>query len=156
MEWLYPALDILTAIGTVGATVVALWLALRESLSRINGVFIWSAATNDKPTLLVQNIGNRIAVIEVVQVFYDRTQVCNIDFSKEYSLTDYAIIETDQVVKIPIDPKWLNFKPAKKPDKKRPLKVVIKPRNGRRCVSKQKYSYNELNGLFFGCYLLSD
>lgn len=54
-------LGILTAVGTVGATIVALYLAIPDDKPRINGVFVWSTATKYQPTLLVQNVRKQIA-----------------------------------------------------------------------------------------------
>ena len=44
-------LEILTAVGTIDATIVALCLAIRDDKPRINGAFVWSTATKYQPTL---------------------------------------------------------------------------------------------------------
>lgn len=156
MNCFSTVLNTLTAVGTVGATVVALWLGLRNDKTRINGVFLWSSVTNGSPTLLVQNIGTRIAVIESVEVLYDKKKVCNVSFSTEDSMKNYAIIEAGQVVNIPFKLDWLEFHVPKHPDKKRTLSVVVKPRSGHRHISKQKYSPHELDWLLFNGSLFSE
>ena len=156
MCWIKCVLDIMTAVGTVGATVVALWLALRDDQPRINGVFVWDTATEYKPTLMVQNNGNRIAVIESVEVFYKRHRVSKIHFSDEYSLRNYMIVEAGEVKKVPLESDWFHVTPPSDDSKAHTLKVVITPRLGRKNVSKQKYSYRELCELFFATELFSD
>ena len=96
-------LDTLTAFGTVGATIVALWLGLRDNKQKIVGLFVWSATTNYQPTLLIQNTGKRVVVIESVEVFYDRKSIAHINFFEINSLRNFTIIEANQVVQCPIN-----------------------------------------------------
>ena len=156
MDCVHLILEILTAVGTIGATIVALWLARRDDRPRINGVFVWSASTEYQPTLMIQNIGKQIAVIELIEVFYHGHLVCRICFSEEYTLRNFSIVEAGEVKRVPLKTEWLHMNAPQ--DKTRPftLKVVIRPRSGRKSVSKQKYSYNELCGLFFGYGLFSN
>ena len=156
MDCIHLILEILTAVGTVGATVVALWLALRNSQPQINGVFVWSMATRYAPTLLVQNTGKKIVVIDSVKVLYNRHLVCNIRFSEEYSLKDFIIFEAGEVKSVPFNTDWLQIDAPANQTKPYKLKVVITPRSGRKGVSKQKYSYKELQSLFFGYGLFSN
>lgn len=149
-------LDILTTVGTMGAAVVALWLGLRNDKTRINGVFIWSSVTNGTPTLLVQNTGTRIAVIESAEVLYNRKQVCKVSFSDEEALEEYAIIEAGKVAKIPFKLEWLKLDIPTDSKKKRTLKVIVTPRSGHRSISKQKYSPHELGWLQFHGSLFSE
>ncbi len=56
-------INLASAVGTIGATLVALYLALQGKLRHIDGTFIWEAATDYRPTLLVQNTSARIVVV---------------------------------------------------------------------------------------------
>ena len=148
--WWSIALDVMTAFGTLGATVIALWLALPQMTRRLDAVFIWDASTDYKPILLVQNRGSKIIIIDSVEVFYDRSRVIMLRFSERNNLRDFSIIEAGATVKMPFDPSWLTVKKPSDVKKKKLLKIIIKPRYGQKCVSRQKYSFDELNGLFFG------
>ncbi len=152
MCWFSLTLDTVTAVGTLVAAVIALWLGLRDNRPRINGVFIWSAATEGRPTLLIQNIGNKIAVIESIEAYYNKQQVCEICCSSEETLRDFSIIEAGSVKIVPLNPDWLHIEPPSNKKKSYILKVIIKPRTGRKGVSKQKYTFNELAALLFEAY----
>lgn len=150
MECYSLFLETATAIGTIGATVVAIWLALRQSQRHIDGTFVWEAATNYQPTLLVQNTSSRIVVIDSIVVKYRNRQVSTISASDDASLAKHAIIEAGQIKRIPINIVHLDIEDQKKPKKRYYLSVTIMLRNGRRYTSKQKYSFDEMRGLFFG------
>lgn len=156
MNWFSLLLEIFTAAGTVGAVIVALWLARRDDRPRINGVFMWSTATNYQPTLLVQNVGKQIAVIEVVKVYYNKKRIGEIYFSETSSLKDFVIVKAGEVKQVPLQSKWLKVYKPKDIMKPFTLKVVVIPRSGRKSISKQKYSYKELVDLFFGSGFYSE
>lgn len=143
-------LDTATALGTIGATLVALWLGLRENRRRIDGTFIWDVATSYQPTLLVQNTSTRIVVIEHIELKYKRESVCSINVLEEYSFAKYAIIEAGQIQKIPMTEISLKFPKPADHGKKYKLEVIIKQLNGRKSLSTTKYSYNEIQERFFG------
>ena len=67
MHWYTVFLDIAVAIGTIGSSIVALYLGLRGARRKIDATFLWEDATDCQPTLLVQNISSRIAVIKSVE-----------------------------------------------------------------------------------------
>ena len=148
--------ELLTAVGTIGATLVALFLALRDNSPRVNGVFAWGAETDDKPTLLVQNTGTKIAVIESVTAFYNKEQICAICFSNEESLKNFTIIMPGEVKQIPLDTDWLHISEPSNKEKPYTMKLIIKPIKGCKNVSKQKYSFNELKVRLFAAYFASN
>ena len=150
MECYRLFLETATAVGTIGATVLALWLALRHNQRHIDGTFIWEAATNFEPILLVQNTSNRIVVIDSIAVKYRNKRVSIINASDDTTLAKHAIIEAGQIKRIPINIVHLDVEDQKKPKKRYYLSVTITLRNGRRYTSKQKYSFDEMRGLFFG------
>ena len=152
MEQYLLILDTLTAFGTVGATIVALWLGLRDNKQKIVGLFVWSATTNYQPTLLIQNTGKRVVVIESVEVFYDRKSIAHINFFEINSLRNFTIIEANQVVQCPINSDWLKFNLGKnlEDEKRRTLKIKIKTQRFFRYTTTQKYSHYDLTHLLFG------
>ena len=143
-------LDIATTIGTVGATIVALWLGLRDGVKKIDGTFIWDAATSFQPTLFIQNMSKRIVVIESIEVKYRHKIVCIIHAGEDYNLAKYAIVEANKTQNIPMGKYDLRFPKQDNSKKKYVLKITIRQRNGRSAVSKLKYSFDEIGGLIFG------
>ena len=149
-------INLASAVGTVGATIVALWLALREGQKRVDATFVWESATNYQPTLLVQNTSNRIVVVKSIEIRYNRKRVSIIKAEEESSLSKHAILEAGQIKKIPINIVYLDIPDQKKPKKAYALEVIILLRNGHKHISKQKYSFEEMKGLFFGQSLFSE
>ena len=143
-------INLASAIGTVGATLVALYLALKGNMRHVDGTFIWEAATEYQPTLLVQNTSTRIVVVDSIVIKYRGEKVGIIRTSDNKKLAEQAIIEAGQIKKIPISTQQLDIKKLANRKKRHCLKVIIKLRNGHRHTSKQKYSYDELLGLVFG------
>lgn len=149
-------INLASAIGTVGATLVALYLALKGNMRHVDGTFIWEASTEYQPTLLVQNTSTRIIVVDSIGIKYRGKQVGIIKASDDKKLAQQAIIEAGQIKRIPINIAYLNIEDLPNRKKRHCLKVIIKLRNGRRHTSKQKYSYDELLGLVFGQALFSE
>lgn len=149
-------INLASAIGTVGATLVALYLALKGNMRHVDGTFIWEASTEYQPTLLVQNTSTRIIVVDSIEIRYRGKQVGIIKASDDKKLAQQAIIEAGQIKRIPINIAYLNIEDLPNRKKRHCLKVIIKLRNGRRHTSKQKYSYDELLGLVFGQALFSE
>jgi len=143
-------INLASAVGTVGATLVALFLALKGNMRHVDRSFIWEAATNYQPTLLVQNTSSRIIVIDSIEIKYRGKRVGIIKASDDPTLAEQAIIEAGQIKKIQVNSINLDIKDIPSRKKRYYLKVTIKLRNGRRHTSKQKYSYDELLGLVFG------
>ena len=149
-------ISLASAIGTVGATLVALYLALKGNMRHVDGTFIWEASTEYQPTLLVQNTSTRIIVIDSIEIKYRGKQVGIIKASDDRKLAQQAIIEAGQIKRIPINILYLDIQDLPNRKKRHCLKVIIKLRSGRRHTSKQKYSYDELLGLVFGQKLFSE
>lgn len=149
-------INLASAVGTVGATLVALYLALKGNVRYVDGTFIWEASTEYQPTLLVQNTSTRIIVVDSIEIKYRGKQVGIIKASDDKKLAQQAIIEAGQIERIPINIAYLNIEDLPNRKKRHCLKVIIKLRNGRRHTSKQKYSYDELLGLVFGQALFSE
>lgn len=106
--------------------------------------------------IVVQNTSNRVSVIESIEIRYMGNKIYYEKILDSAYLSDFAIIEANEVKKILLP--GLNFEisePADK-DKKYNLKIIIKQRKGRRSVSKTKYSYNEVSDHSFGQAFLND
>ena len=145
-------LDIMIAVGTVGSAVAAVWLGLKGDRCRIDGIFLRDSRSADKPVLWIRNISNRMAVLDYIDIFYDEKLLKRLDFSKDYSLKNYAIIHANGTVEVPIDSAHLEIDEDKyknDENKKYILKFVIKHCKGRRLVLRHKLSFKESKDLFF-------
>lgn len=148
-------INLASATGTVGATLVALYLALKDNMWHIDGTFIWEAATNYQPTLLVQNTSARIVVVDSIEIKYRNKRVGIIKATEDAKFAKQAIIEAGQIKKVPINIAYLDIKETPNRKKRHCLKVIIELRNGCKYTSRQKYSYDEMLGLLFGQSLFS-
>lgn len=139
-----------SAVGTIGATMVALWLVLRTASRHIDATFVWEAASSYQPTLLVQNTSFRIVVLESMEVQYCNTQVCMVDMAKEFEFAKYSILEAGQTMKIPMATVKFAFPKPSNQKRKYSLKIIIRQRTGPKRVCSVQYSYSELQERFFG------
>lgn len=145
--------NIISAVGTFGAAAIALWLALQGQQPRIDCVFMWEEATKCKPTLIINNIGNRTVVVERVDIFFHKQKVGSYDILRDSVYSDNAIIASTKGVRIVlesdainIDKKEMYFKNPKKPYD---LIVVVTTSNKKRYKMKQRYCYDDIDKLFF-------
>ena len=167
MEWYTLIIDASAAIGTVGATLVALWLAFRDHRRAVDSVFIWDAATLYQPTLLIQNTSSRMVVIDSITIKYCNKTIGRTEVLNSHKMAEYAVVNAGQDIKIPPDRLNIslpNFKKKRQGDeyfqkyrkKKHKLKVIIRLRNGRKNTSFVKYSYGELSECAIGQYFFSE
>ena len=147
--------SVCTALGTVGAVVFSIIVTLHRKRNRIEAVFIWGAPTRDQPTLLIQNIGKKVVVLDRIKFFFNRRKIGEICFADNMDFSDYAIIPADVSIKIPIPTKYI-CQPDKIGKKKKILKIIIQPRYGKKQITKQKYTGEELESLLFGSTLFSN
>ena len=140
-----------SAVGTVSSASIALALARRDVRRRIDAVFIWddNEKSRFKPTVLVQNTGKLMTVIETISIFYRKDRIGNYCLSKDSKLCKHSIVEAGKSIEITLDSSQLIIPPPKDENKQHVLKIKVKPRRGRVFVSKQRYSYNELMQLVF-------
>lgn len=145
--------NIISAFGTFGAAAIALWLALQGQRQRIDCVFVWGDATKSKPTLIINNIGNRTVIVERVDIFFHKQKVGSYDILRDSVYSDNAIIAPTKGVRIVlgsdainIDKKEMYFKNPKKPYD---LIVVVTTSNKKRYKMKQSYCFDDIDRLFF-------
>lgn len=150
IEIIQLGLDFLVAVGTISATIVALYLGLRQNRRSIDSVFIWGTPTNYQPILMIHNIGIGTIVIDNVKLYYKNRLIGCMDFFEDHTLRKNAIIESGKTEKIIVDKKFIQIKTPTSIEKKYFLKVVVTPRDGKPFSSKQKYSFKELDSLLFG------
>ena len=148
--------DLFSALGTVGALIMAIFLAKDNKRLKLDCVFVFEAPTNYIPLLVVYNVGNKAAVIEKITIMYHNEVISEIDMIKKYKINE-IIVPIGQVVNIKINTD--DFKDTKKPTNEKEqhdLSLIIKTKTGEKFTASQKCSYDEFNGLLFGNGLFCD
>lgn len=150
MKTILFCMELMTAIGTFGAACVALWLGLKQDSHRIDSAFVWGIPTNYQPTLMIHNIGIRTVVLDNIKIYYRNELIGQIDFFKDYSFRNYAVLEAGKLENFTIGKEHIKLNKPKNLERRYVLKIKITQRKGRSYVSKQRYSYKELEELLFG------
>ncbi len=148
-------LEVLSAVGTVGATLLALWLAVHDKMRKVDAVFVWGTPTDYQPMLYIKNMGNKAIVIDCIRIEYRGNEVCKIQIFDSFDLRKFAILKSCEEITIPFGNKIPEIQAPKSMARKYWLEVTIVPRRGRSFVSKQKYSFLELDELLFNSALFS-
>lgn len=144
--------EMISAIGTVGAVIVALWLAACEWQPKLDCVFIWATATQCKPVLIINNIGRKLVIIEMVRVIYGGCELCLFDVLRDPDLYRSAIVRPNTETQIILNTDRFRLQDAdtKNRDEKHELEVIVNTTDGKQYSSRCNYTYNELMELFFG------
>lgn len=146
-------INLATAIGTISATVTALWVALQGHQQRVDCVFMWETATGNKPTLILNNIGDRTVIVERVELVFRREKIASIDILRSSAYSDHAVISPKKEARIAIDPDILKLssdsKPAKNPNTLYKLTAIVKTTSNKKYKSHYRYCYDELLGFIF-------
>ena len=150
-ELLTLIITALSAIGTVSSASIALALARRDMRRRIDAVFIWddSDKSRFKPTVLVQNTGKLMAVIESISFYYRNERIGHYTLSKDSGLCKYSIVQAGESIEIPFSAYDFKINEPKRTNKPYGLIIRIKLRRGKTYTSKQRYTYEELAQLMF-------
>lgn len=140
-----------SAVGTVSSASIALALSRRDMRRRIDAVFIWndSEKSRFKPTVLIQNTGKLMTVIESISFYYRNECIGQYTLSNDSGLCKYSIVQAGKSSEIPFSSYDFKINKPKKTNKPYVLKILIKPRRGKTFSSKQRYTYNELAQLMF-------
>ena len=146
---------VFTAVGTVGAVILSLALALNNRKPRINALFICGSPTADQPVMLIQNTGELDVVLEHINVYYDRKCIGTIDFLDDSSFSDYAIIKAKETKRVPL-PTTILTEPKTEGKKKRTLKIVVFQRHGHSYTTKERITDEEMIKLCFCSELSRD
>lgn len=153
MECVTLIIDSLSAIGTCGAAVIALCLALRDQRQRIDCAFMWETATGDKPMLILNNIGNHTVIVERIDLFFDKQKIGSIDVLRTSAYCENAIISPNREVRIAINSNALTLniegRPIENPDIIYELTAVVITTSKKRYKSSYRYCYNDIQGLIY-------
>lgn len=143
-----------SAIGTVGACIISLWLARQTEKHKLDCVFVWGIPNEYKPTLIVKNLCRRTIIIDKVDVFYAHKQVASINCFSDYKMKEYAVIYDGERKQIELKTEDFHFPNIKENNadkqRKKTLKIVVHTSSGKRFVSKHKFTDRKLLELLFG------
>ena len=166
--------DILSAIGTIAAAVIALWLALDERKRKITGAFVWDGGTQFCPQLMLCNSGKKAIVINCVDFVYLKKSYKGDDFSANSKYDKFRILLPNEAKTIPLGmPKELhddldkikarhtggiNSSEKYKKIARKPRLFIVKVTDttGKRFRIKLKFSQSELIENCWGNSLLGD
>lgn len=142
-----------SAIGTLLAAVIALYLAVQGHRQRIDCAFMWESATNDKPMLILNNIGSHTVIVEYVDLFFHNQKIGRFDILRRSSYCQNAIISPNKEVKIVINPDELNLDikgdVVDNPDTIYKFTAIVITTTKKKYKSSYRYCFNELLGFTY-------
>lgn len=145
--------SIISAVGTFGAAAVALYLACQGNRQRIDCAFMWESATNDKPTLILNNISHHTVIVKVVALYFHRQEIAKINILSDPEYCNNAIIAPNKECRIVINIDSLKTnikgKPVENPDTIYKLTAIVETTAKKKYKSSYQYCYNEILGLCF-------
>lgn len=152
--------DVLTAIGTIGATVMAVVLAVRSSRKQLDCALVWDSTTELQPKLVMCNTGMRTIVIKSIKIKYKRQNVLQLDMTNIYraSLLSSVVLPNQYqcIEKLPKMDFPLSEPETEESRKKQELVIETRDIDGTCYISKQETRDEELSFLLFGQGALSD
>ena len=143
-------INIITAIGTIGSCVVAIWLAYDSKRKKLDCVFVWRREENYIPYLVINNICDTAVIIEEITFIYNGTIVGNIDLITDAYYSSKSIVEAHSKnwIKIREEDLLNDFNLDKNSQEKHYLFIIVKSTTGKKFVSFYKYSDSDIYNLF--------
>ena len=155
--------DAASSIATVAATVLALWLALRDSVKRIDALFIWDEIELYQPILFLHNNGNIPIAIESISITFKGEEIFTLNALKGYKKEkfDNFLVQPGELRRLNLsaDEVFVSQKYKWTPKSKRiepRIKITIKDIRGKKYVIRQKMSENQMAENEVGAVLLAD
>lgn len=149
----------LSAIGTIAASAIALWLGLRDSKKQLECAVVWDGTTNSQPTLVISNPSRKLIVLKEITIRYKAKEIRRFKLSEEYHLMKNSAISPNEVrsVKLPHLEKFnLEKLGSAKCKRSNTLKVELKDISGKKYTSRQRITDDEVYSLLIGQTMLSD
>lgn len=149
----------LSAIGTIAASVIALWLGLRDHKKHLECALVWDGTTNSQPTLVINNPGRKLIVLKEITIIYKARVIQRFKLGEEFHLMKNSAISPNEVrsVNLPHLEKFnLEKIGSAKSKRLNTLKVELKDISGKKYTSRQRVSDDEVYSLLIGQTMLSD
>lgn len=150
----------LSALGTIAASVVALWLAPRDHTKHMTGLLVWDRIEYYEPILMLFNTGNIPIAIKTIQLSYKGREFFRSNALEDYKSDSYGkyIIESNSSQKIRLDKDAIKITGVKHPN--RNLKIfapVVTIRiwdvTGKKFTFRQKMTEAKMGEVIFGAAL---
>lgn len=147
----------LSAIGSILASVTALWLARREHIKRIEAMLIWDAIEHYEPVLFLFNIGNVPIAIRTIQLSYQGREFFKNDALEDFKSDSYGkyIINPNSSKKIRLDENELRITGVRHPYLNKKVfvpRVTIRIRDiaGKKFTFRQKMTERKMGEAILG------
>lgn len=151
LEFLFNTISSFTAVVAI---IISLWHIYRENAIRINAVLAWGEATKNQPVVIVQNIGNKIAIIEKIVIYCDNKPICTQSLFNQIEMSDFSIVKANDIIRIPLDIE--NNLPEMRRKRTIMIKIVIKLYKGKSFIASRRYTQEEIDQLLFCCELCKE
>ena len=150
MSTLEIILNSLVAIGTIGASGVALWLWLKDKKRHLSIEFSWDETTHDLPKVFILNDGGKVEKIESIVADFDKTSILNKNFDDyQYSFEDLVLVPGNTtIIKLEILDRALKFQEKQSNENKYDLKVSAFTASDKCFSITKKYTYDEVYNMF--------
>ena len=155
--------DAASSIATVAATGLALWLALRDNIRRIDALLVWDQVELYQPILFLYNSGNIPIAIKSIDISYKKESVFSLDALKDYHKEKYDVFLvapgemrrinlSTEAISVTKRYKWNTNRKFPDPH----LKITIKDMRGKKYAVRQRMSENQMAENEVGAVLLAD
>lgn len=120
--------DALSATGTIGATIVALWLGLRKTKKQLDIVLLWDYITRSKPVVYLSNPTPYTVAVKSLQIVSDKERIAFLELTKIAGGNYNGLItanDTKQFVFENIDLNSVSIFDYSTDDNKKKLKIIV-------------------------------
>lgn len=146
----------LSALGSISASAIALWLARRDYTKHMTGLLIWDVIECYEPTLLLFNTGRVPIAVRTIQLSYQGHEFFRSNALEDFKSDSYGkyIIGPNSSKKIRLDKDELKIKCVKHPNRNQ---TVFAPRvtiriwdvTGKKFTFRQKMTEQKMGEAIF-------
>ena len=158
IDW-NTAWDAMSAIGTISASVIALWLGLKDSRKCLECALVWDGTTQSQPTLVINNPSKKMIVLKEIIIKYKKKEIKRFKLSEEYHLLSKSAFspnDTQSVKLPPLDGFDLASLDSADSRRMNSLKVELTDISGKKYSFMQRITDDEMYSLIIGQAMLSD
>lgn len=151
--------ELLSAVGTLCATAVALILAKRDTSKRLKILFLWDAIEYYCPIVFLSNIGVIPIAIREIQIFYANKNIYVNSVLNDFHADTYSeyLLKGGETKKIKLDANSFKLQDINKPHcGVANVKVIIEDMGGKKYICRQKLEYSKLEEAIFGAGFFKD
>lgn len=139
--------EALSAIGTIGATIVALWLGLRKPRKKLDIVLVWDYITKSKPVVYLSNPTLYTIAIKSIEIIYNKKRVVYLELTKNVLSNYNGIItsnETKEFVFENMDLTCVSIFDDSTDDLKHKLEIIVKDVSNNKYIKKLNVQEREV------------